>query len=268
MTEEELAPFTAAEEAEGAEALVIALDGFEGPLHLLLELARAKKVDLARISIVEIADQYIAHIDALRAAQIELAGDYLVMAAWLAFLKSRLLLPKPTIADEEPDAEELALAFRLKLMRLAEARANAQKLFALPQLGEDVFAFGDPQRVAIKNEIVWRGQLYDLLQSYSVQRVKRARRTHHVAPRRAYPLADARKRLERMLDHIPDWRPIQALTPPAESGPTAPPRASYLASVFGAALELAREGRMDIRQAEAFAPLFLRARPPSAPTGQ
>ncbi|MET0181888.1 MAG: ScpA family protein [Caulobacterales bacterium] len=252
--------FAAAQEAEGTEALILALDAFEGPLHLLLELARAKKVDLARVSVTEIANQYLAFIAEARATQIELAGDYLVMAAWLAYLKSRLLIPKQQAEEEALDADQLALALRVKLLRLERARAAAEALKNLPQLGAEIFVNGAPQPFALTKTNAWQASLYDLLQSYCADRTRTLRRVHRPRPRRAYPLAEARKRLEKLLDQIPDWRPIEAVTPPPEEGAEAPPPASYLASVFGATLELSREGRMEFRQAEAFAPLFLRAR--------
>lgn len=252
--------FSAAEDAEGGEALIVALDAFEGPLHMLLELARAKKVDLARVSISDIADQYLAFIESARATQMELAGDYLVMAAWLALLKTRLLMPKPKLAEDEPEPEQLADALRQKLLRLEQARKNADLLRHLPQLGSEFFVNGAPQPIAVTKTVMWKAELFDLLKAYASDRTRTLRRVHRPRPRRAYPLAEARTRLERILDEIKDWRPIQAVTPPPESGEEAPPPSSYLASVFGASLELAREGKMDLRQTEAFAPLFLRAR--------
>lgn len=253
--------FSAAEE----HGLVVALDAFDGPLHLLLELARAKKVDLTRVPIAEIADQYLAFIETARAQDIELAGDYLVMAAWLALLKSRLLIPKPRIDEDEPTPDDLAAALRLKLQRLEQARARAELLRALPQLNSAFFLNGAPQHVAITRKTKWQAELYDLLTSYCADRTRTLRRVHRPRPRPAYPLADARKRLLRLLDEISEWRPIQDVTPKAEAGPEAPPQASYLASVLGATLELAREGKIEMRQAEAFAPLFLRARKHETP---
>lgn len=250
----------AAQEADADEALVLALDGFEGPLHLLLELARAKKVDITRISVAALADQYLAFVARAQEGRIDLAADYLVMAAWLAYLKSRLLLPKPQFDDDEPDPEALEAALRMKLQRLAAARAAVEKLWKLPQLNRDVFLFGQPKRIDVVKTPAWQGDLHALLQSYCVQRAKHFRRTHKLAPRRAYPLAEARKRLERLLSEMEDWKPLDRLTPTPAAGPGAPPRESYLASLFGAALELAREGQMEMRQAEAFAPLFLRAK--------
>ncbi|HWA00907.1 MAG TPA: ScpA family protein [Caulobacterales bacterium] len=251
-----------AEEAEGAEALNLALEAFEGPLHVLLELARAHKVDLARVPIATIADQYLAFIAEARAQNMELAGDYLVMAAWLALLKSRLLLPKPQAEEEAADPDRMAAALRQRLMRLELARAAAKRLDAMMQLGRDVFLNGAPEPVKLTRTTMWRADLYELLGAYCAERAKSVRkRAYRAQVRRAYPLEAARKQLEAALDTLTEWRPIDKLAPRAEHGPDAPPPSSYLASTFGAALELAREGKMDLRQAEVFAPLFLRARP-------
>ncbi len=251
----------AAEEAEGGEALHVALDAFEGPLHLLLELARAHKIDIAKISIGEIADQYLAFIAEARAANMEIAGDYLVMAAWLALLKSRLLIPKPQLEEDEPDPQHLEAALRKKLMNLALARAAAKRLGESPQLGRDVFLNGQPQPTVLTKRTVWRADLYELLNAYCAERTKRVRkRAYTTTVRRAYPLEAARKKLEQALARLEEWRAIDALTPALDQAPDAPPRESYLASTFGASLELAREGRLELRQADAFAPLFVRAR--------
>ena len=254
--------FAAAEDVDAAEALNVALDAFEGPLHILLELARARKVDITQMSIAEIADQYLAFIAQARAANIELAGDYLVMAAWLALLKSRLLIPKPQLAEDEPDPLQQAAALRDKLARLELARAGAKRLNDLPQLDRDVFLNGQPRQTLITTQTAWRADLYELLNAYCAERAKRVRkRAYKTLVRRAYPLETARKRLEQALVRLEEWSAIDAVAPPAEHGPDAPPPESYLASTFGAALELAREGKMELRQAEAFAPLFVRARP-------
>jgi segregation and condensation protein A len=242
------------------DALTIALDGFEGPLHLLLELARAKKIDLKRISIAELAEQCLSFIADARRRRLDLAGDYLVMAAWLALLKSRLILPQPQPAEDAASPEELVEALRLKLLRLAETRAAAKRLLELPQLGVDVFPFGDPHPVAVTRETKWRADLMEMLAAYCREATRHVRRAHKLEPRRAYSVAEARRRLEKLLQEIKDWRPIEALAPAPQEGPTAPPPASYVASLLGAALELAREGRMELKQSEAFSPLYLRAR--------
>mgnify|MGYP000865274407 CR=1 FL=1 len=252
--------FAAAEEAEGRDALVVALDVFEGPLHALLDLARAKKLDLAKVSVGEIADQYLAFI-AAQAQKMEVAGDYLVMAAWLTLLKSRLLIPKQELPADEPDPTALEAALRRKLAHLALARAAAARLEALPQLGRDVFLNGQPTPTALTRNTVWRADLYELLSAYCAERVKSVRkRAYKTFVRRAYPLETARKKLEQALARLVDWRAIDGLAPQADDVLDAPPPQSYLASTFGAALELAREGKMELRQAEAFAPLFVRAR--------
>ncbi len=252
----------AAEQADEGEALVLALDAFEGPLHLLLELARTRKIDVAKVSIGEIADQYLAFIAEARAANMEIAGDYLVMAAWLALLKSRLLIPKPQLAADEPDPQQLEAALRQKLMNLAQARVAAKRLEELPQLGRDVFLNGQPQTTVLTKHTVWRADLYELLNAYCADRSKSIRkRAYKTLVRRAYPLETARKKLEQALAKLEDWRSITSLSPAGETGPDAPPPESYLASTFGASLELAREGKLELQQTEAFAPLFVRARP-------
>jgi segregation and condensation protein A len=252
----------AAEEAEGREALLLALDAFEGPLHLLLELARTKKIDIAKVSVGEIADQYLAFIEEARAHDMEIAGDYLVMAAWLALLKSRLLIPKPQLPADEPDPTQLEAALRQKLMNLAIARAAAKKLEEQPQLNRDVFLNGQPQPTVLTRNVVWRADLYELLNAYCAERSKSIRkRAYRALVRRAYPLETARKKLEQALAKLEEWRTIDTVVQASEPGPDAPPPESYLASTFGAALELARESKLELRQAEAFAPLFVRARP-------
>ena len=252
----------AAKDAEGRDALLLALDAFEGPLHLLLELARTKKIDIAKVSVGEIADQYLAFIEEARAHDMEIAGDYLVMAAWLALLKSRLLIPKPQLPADEPDPTQLEAALRQKLMNLAIARAAAKKLEEQPQLNRDIFLNGQPQPTVLTKNVIWRADLYELLNAYCAERSKSIRkRAYRTFVRRAYPLETARKKLEQALAKLEEWRSIDAVVQTSESGPDAPPPESYLASTFGAALELARESKLELRQAEAFAPLFVRARP-------
>jgi segregation and condensation protein A len=252
----------AAEGAEGRDALLLALDAFEGPLHLLLELARSKKIDIAKVSVGEIADQYLGFIEAARAHNMEIAGDYLVMAAWLALIKSRILIPKPQLPADEPDPQQLEQALRQKLLNLATARAAAKRLEELPQLDRDVFLNGQPQTTVLTKQTVWRADLYELLNAYCAERSKSVRkRAYRTLVRRAYPLETARKKLEQALAKLQEWRSIQNVVQAAETGPDAPPAESYLASTFGAALELAREHKLELRQAEAFAPLSVRARP-------
>ncbi|HRO02428.1 MAG TPA: ScpA family protein, partial [Terricaulis sp.] len=204
-----------AEEAEGRDALLVALDTFEGPLYVLLELARARKVDITQMSITEVADQYLAFIAQARAANIELAGDYLVMAAWLALLKSRLLIPKPQLAEDEPDPLQQAAALRDKLMRLELARAGAKRLNELPQLDRDVFLNGQPRQTLITTQTAWRADLYELLNAYCAERSKSVRkRAFKTFVRRAYPLETARKRLEQALKRLDEWSAIDTVEPP------------------------------------------------------
>lgn len=253
--------FTAADEAEGDEALLVSLDGFEGPLHLLLELARARKLDLARVSVGDIADQYIAFIAEARARNIEVAGDYLVMAAWLTLLKSRLLLPTPQRAADEPDPDQMAAALRLKLLHLELTRAAARRLDELPQLDRDVFLNGLPQPVKVTRETKFHATLHDLLTAYCAERTKSVRkRAYQARPPRVFPLEAARRRLVEKLASLPEWQELSRVTPPVADEPNAPPQSSYLASTFSAALELAREHRLELRQAGLAEPLFLRAK--------
>lgn len=248
-------------EIDEGEALVLALDGYEGPLHLLLELARDQKVDLAKISVSALADQYLDFIAQAHRQRVDLTADYLVMAAWLTFIKSRLLLPKPERAKDELDADELAALLKRRLEHLEQARAVAQRLWDMPQLDRDVFLRGLKENVAILRTPKWEANLHDLLGSYARQRLKEFRSTHRVHVRPAYPIEEARRRLETLLEsQLEEWRPLQALTPPRATGDNAPPGSSYVASLLGAALELIRDGRLDMRQAEPFAPLYLKAK--------
>lgn len=246
---------------DDGEGLVVALDGFDGPLHVLLDLARAQKVDLAKIALAPLVDQYLAFVEAAK-GKLDLAAEYLVMASWLTLLKSRLLLPKPERPKEEPDPEAIGEALRRKLMRLAEARAAGAALWALPQLGRDVFQNGAPAPVALETRPAWRAGLHDLLSAYCAGRSRGFKPSHKISPRRVYTLEAARRRLEESLAALEEWRPIVALRPPADGGPDAPSPKSYVASLLGAALELVRDQKLEARQAEQGAPLMLRARRP------
>jgi segregation and condensation protein A len=253
----------AAEAGADGDAFRLDLDGFEGPLDLLLHLARMQKVDLTRISLSALVDQYLSFIEAAKALQMELAGDYVVMAAWLSLLKSRMLLPRaPTTEPGEPSPEEIAAALAHKLGRLEAARAAAARLDALPQVGRDVFLTGSQRDVAVERRPEWTGDLGELLKAYGAQRMKTLKKRAYAArPRKAYALDAARARLVDLMPDLRDWKPIQSLPPRAErAGPDAPDASSYLASVFGAALELVRDGRLEARQDGPFEELFLRVR--------
>ena len=241
--------------------LVVDVDGFEGPLDLLLELARAQKVDITRISILALADQYLAYIEKIRSLRLELAADYLVMAAWLAYLKSRLLLPE--VADgEEPTGAELAAELAFRLRRLEAMREAAARLANRDRLGRDVFARGDPEPVEIVRRNEYSATLHDLLSAYARQRQYNAVAVVHVARREVWSLQEAREALGRMVGRVAEWTPLDALLTQYLVRPDM--RRSVTASAFGASLELAREGRLELRQTEPFAPIYVRDRAPAA----
>lgn len=251
-------PFEVAvsERIEGEPMLLVDVDGFEGPLDLLLELARRQKVDLHRISILALAEQYLVFVEAARRLRLELAADYLVMAAWLAYLKSRLLLPEPP-KGEEPSASDLATALALRLRRLEAIREAARRLGDRDRLGRDVFARGAPEPVQIRKQTSHEATLYDLLSAYARQRQK-AMTTRVVMPRRhVWSLVDAREALERLVGQAQDWTILDAYLARYIAAPEQRP--TVVASAFSATLELVREGRLAMRQDGAFAPLWVRS---------
>lgn len=236
-------------------AFTVDVDGFEGPLDLLLAMARTQKVDLTRISILDLSVQYLAFVEEARRLRLELAADYLVMAAWLAYLKSRLLLPEPH-TDDEPSGEELAeqLAFRLK--RLDAIRDVSARLMNRSRLGQDIFQRGCPEPVAILQRQVFDASLYELLSAYTTKRQREAASHVTIRHRQGWSLADARQTLERLMGELKDWTSIdQHLMHYLTAGKD---RASVMASSFAASLELVREGELELRQDSPFAPLYLR----------
>jgi len=245
-------------EAAPGEMLVVDVEGFEGPLDLLLTLARTQKVDLAKISVLALAQQYLDFIAEARRLRLEIAADYLVMAAWLAFLKSKLLLPSEPSEEGEPTGEELAalLAFRLK--RLDAMREAAAKLMTRKRLGRDVFARGLPEPIRINKKSVYDANVYDLLKAYSDQRKRTATRTFQVRQRTVWSLKEARQELERLLGMSCDWAPLDQLL--AEFLVEPELRKTALASSFTATLEMTREGTLEISQSKLFAPLMIRRR--------
>jgi len=258
MTGEELGfESELAERASDEPALVVDVEGFEGPLDLLLMLARQQKVDLAKISILALADQYLAFIEEARRLRLELAADYLVMAAWLAYLKSRLLLPE-THAPEGQSAEEMATALALRLKRLEAIRAAADNLFARAQLERDVFRRGAPEPIAHIKHPQWSATLYDLLTAYASQRQKQALARLRYAKRNVWSLAEAREALERLIGRSDDWSRIDEFLIAYVVEPSL--AATVFASTFAASLELVREGVAELHQQKAFAPLFVRKR--------
>ncbi len=249
--------------APGETDFRVDLDGFEGPLDLLLELARRQKVDLSRISILALAEQYLEFIEAARRVRLELAADYLVMAAWLAYLKSRLLLPAPP-RGEEPDAVELAASLARRLRRLQAIRAAAARLFERPQLDRDLFLRGAPEGLELVNSPLFKASIYDLLAAYARQRQKQALSHVSVKTRQVWSLAEARDVLERLIGMTVEWTALDEhlLT----WGATPEQTRTMLASTFSASLEMVKEGLIDLRQDRAFAPLWLRRKkePPPA----
>jgi segregation and condensation protein A len=255
-------PFDLEDDLDPDEVFAPDLEGFEGPLHLLLALARTGRIDLKALSIAALADQYLAFIAAARIQRLEVAADYLVMAAWLAQLKSRLLLPAEERAPDEilpPEEQARRLAFRLK--RLDAMRRVVEDLRAGQLLGRDVFTRGAPEGVGARPSGAPTAELYDLLKAYAQRRVAVARQRYRLPAPRIYPLADARHRLLRQLPPDREWRDLTSFLPPDDVFAEPPPRRSRLASAFAAGLELAREGRAELRQDRPFAPLFVRGRP-------
>jgi segregation and condensation protein A len=245
------------ERASDEPALVIDVEGFEGPLDLLLTLARQQKVDLAKISILALADQYLAFIEEARKLRLELAADYLVMAAWLAYLKSRLLLPDLN----EPDgmsAEDMATALAQRLRRLEAIRQVAEQLLNRPQLGRQVFARGLPEPIAEIKKPEWSATLYDLLSAYAGRRQTQARSFVRMPKRTVWSLAEAREALEKLIGRATDWCALDEYLIAYMVEPSL--AATVRASSFAATLELVREGRMEIHQHAAFSPLYVRKR--------
>lgn len=237
-------------------SLVVDVDGFEGPLDLLLALARSQKVDLAKISILALADQYLSFIQEARRMRLELAADYLVMAAWLAYLKSRLLLPDIKDDEDELSGEELAASLAFRLRRLEAMRDAAARLMARPRLGQDVFARGDPEQVITIRHSSYAANLYDLLTAYASQRQRNSVTAVQVRKRTVWSLQEAKDLLARMLGQMVDWTPIESFL--AEYFSTPEQRATVIASSFTASLEMVREGVLELRQNGAFTPIYIR----------
>jgi segregation and condensation protein A len=249
---------TGEERLDAGDQLVVDVEGFEGPLDLLLALARTQKVDLAKISVLALAQQYLDFISEARRLRLEIAADYLVMAAWLAFLKSKLLLPAEPSDEGEPTGAELAalLAFRLK--RLHAMREASAQMMTRKRLGRDVFARGLPEPIRINRRSVYDANVYDLLKAYSQQRQRTAVLSLRMKPRTVWSLKEARDELERLLGMNLDWAPLDRLL--AEFLVEPELRKTALASSFTATLEMTREGALEIRQSKSFAPLLVRRR--------
>ncbi len=232
------------------------VDGFEGPLDLLLAMARTQKVDLTKISILALAMQYLKFVETARTLRLELAADYLVMAAWLAYLKSRLLLPAPE-GDPEPSGEELANQLAFRLQRLEAMREAANRLINRNRLGRDIFVRGDPEPVIIERSRTYSASLFDLLTAYASQRQRQSVSTVTISQRQVWSLSDAREILTRLIGKIADWTPLDSFLIQYTTSPT--DRAGVIASSFAASLEMVREGTLEMRQDKTFAPLYLRS---------
>lgn len=242
----------------GDPSLVVDVAGFEGPLDLLLHLARNQKVDLARISVLALAEQYLAFIERVRAMRLELAADYLVMAAWLAFLKSKLLVPRKP-GDEGESGEEMAAVLQFRLKRLEAMRDVAARLVNRNRLGRDVFARGMPEMVILEKRNAFSASLYDLLSAYAAQRQKQAISSVRIAKRGVWSLKQARELLVRLIGRVSDWTALDAFL--VDYLATPEERRTAVASSFAATLELVREGGLELRQTGPFAPIYLRGRP-------
>lgn len=247
-------------------AFVVDIDGYEGPIDVLLAMARQQKVDLAKLSILQLADQYLAFVAEARRVNLELAADYLVMAAWLAYLKSRLLLPDLE-SEEEPSGEAMAAALAFQLRRLEAMQQFGLRLMARPRLGSDFFARGMPERFARVTESIYDLSFVDVLKAYGDLRVRQRDNTLHIAPTRMHSVEEALTRFRSMLGSLPDWESLWRFLP-ADLGEGLKAR-SAIASTFAASLELVKEGRLRLRQNGVFGPIYLSAGPgPGADEGQ
>ena len=253
-----------AHDPEADNVFAVDIEGFEGPLHLLLELARKQKVDLLHVSMTELAEQYLTFIRAAQAQRMDLAADYLLMAAWLAFLKSRLLMPKPESAAKDEDApEDMAarLAFRLK--RLDAMREAGDTLMDRAQLGQDVFVRGAPEKARVLKTVEYDTTLYHLTQAFGATRARKTREApHRFEQQFVLPLEQARDSLRQIGLSLKEWATLDSLRDQFRAGADDIPEESVTASVFSAALELTRDGDVDVRQDRHFGPLYLRSAGP------
>ncbi|MCB1681809.1 MAG: segregation/condensation protein A [Alphaproteobacteria bacterium] len=253
--------------ADEVDTLLLNIDGYEGPIDILLELARKQKVDLAKISILQLVRQYLVFIERAKALNLELAAEYLVMAAWLTYLKSRLYLPRDA-NSEEPSAEEMAGALQFQLQRLEAMQKCAEQLFTLPKLGQEVFARGMPEGVRTEVKTSWEVNLYDLLKAYGEIRARQENQTYDLPTFQLMSSDDALARLTRMLGNLPMsghqsvWATLQSFLP--EDLQDSLYKRSVLASTFTAGLELAKQGRLEIRQEGLFRPIYVRTIPAQA----
>ncbi len=234
------------------------LDGYEGPIDVLLTLARDQKVDLKKISILALADQYLSFVARARRLRLELAADYLVMAAWLAFLKSKLLLPEPEVEGGEPTGAQMAAALAFQLQRLEAMRNVAGKLMERPQLGHDFFHRGGAERLPVRQKVVYNVKLFELLRAYGSIATRRQQGMLRIIPTELYSMDEALKRLGDMLGHTIEWKTLSTFLPPQLNDGMG--GRSAVAAMFAATLEMVRSGKAELRQEQIFGPIFLRGR--------
>lgn len=242
--------------------LTLDLGTYEGPLDILLTLARTQKVDLAQISILALAEQYLAFIAEVRKTHLEIAADYLVMAAWLAYLKSKLLIPEEESDEDGPTGEELAARLAFRLQRLEAMRESAAKIFSRSRLGREVFQRGDPEGITVIRKSKFVLEVYDLLKAYSDQKVRSESSVLYIPRPKTFSIDDSLRRLRRMVGDVPAWSQLLAFLPES-LGPDAKPIdiKSAVASTFAASLEIAKQGEVQLRQEETFAPIYIRRKP-------
>jgi len=265
--------FSASSDADGPQSLIVDVEGFEGPLDLLLAMARTQKVDLARISVLALTEQYLAFIAAAQRLRLELAADYLVMAAWLAFLKSRLLLPREDEAGDQLSAEEMAQRLSFRLMRLEAMRNAAASLMTRHRLGRDVFARGRPDPIKRRTDKRFVGDLNALLRAYAMQRQRTIKVSHTIRARKVWSIKEARTRLQALIGASlceaagldgTMWLQLDRFL--TEFLPAEEERRTVHAASFGATLEMAREGLLDLRQDQPFGPIYMRQRDTETPS--
>ena len=240
--------------------LVVSLDGFDGPIDLLLSLAREQKVDLCKLAILPLAEQYLKYISEARRLRLEVAADYLVMAAWLAFLKSRLLLPEPEQVKDEVDPVAMAEALKFQLLRLEAMQKAARQIQDRPQLGSDIFLRGLPEPVEIEEKPVYFLPIQDLLTAISAPSRRRKPETYSIMHTRLYSLEESVARLRHLLGGMPSWTILQSYLPDVLTAEEALEIRSALASTFAATLELVKNGELEVSQEGSFAPIYLRRR--------
>lgn len=248
---EEKEPVTSSD----GEVMYVDVEGYEGPLDLLLELARRQKVDLVNVSVLALAEQYLSFIETVREKRIEIAADYLVMAAWLAYLKSRLMVPQAP-SDDEPSGEMMAAMLQFRLKRLEAMRNAGAQLINQPRLGRQIFARGAPEPIVVNKSQLWEASLYDLLKAYTVQRERTITTDYVPNKRNVWSLQDAREILKRLIGNAGEWITLDQYL--AQYLGTPQERATIIASSFSASLELVREGYVEVRQSQAFGPLLMR----------